>query len=115
MVMLGAWEAGYKWHAVIAVFGVVITAVYLLRAVRNTFFGPRLERWDKLQDARGWLQKTPFVLLLIVLLVFGCYPKPMTDVIREGVAPIVAKVRKAQALMKTGQALPPPPKEEDGK
>jgi NADH-quinone oxidoreductase subunit M len=92
MVMLGAWQAGFKWQAVIAVFGVVISAVYLLRAVRDAFFGPRNPRWDKIHDAHG-LQKLPYVLLLAVLLVFGCYPKPITDVIQAGVKPIVDAVQ----------------------
>ena len=95
MVMLGAWEAGYKWQAVVAVFGVVITAVYLLRALANVFFRARKERWDKIKDARGPFQRAPFILLILVLLVFGMYPKPMADVIKTGVEPIVAKVKNA--------------------
>jgi NADH-quinone oxidoreductase subunit M len=93
MVMVGAWQAGFKWHAVVAVFGVVISAVYLLRAVRDAFFGPRNERWDKLHDAHG-LQKLPFAFLLLVLLAFGFWPKPMTDVIKGGVEPIVQMVQR---------------------
>ncbi len=95
MVMLGAWEAGYHWQAVVAVFGVVITAVYLLRALRDVFFGPRNERWDKLEDAKGVYQKAPFVLLLAILLFFGFWPGPMVRVIEPGVTPIVEKVAKA--------------------
>jgi len=92
MVMVGAWQAGFKWQAVVAVFGVVISAVYLLRAVRDAFFGPRNERWDKLHDAHGVL-KLPFCFLLLVLLLFGFYPKPMVDVIQGGVKPIVDTVQ----------------------
>ncbi len=106
MVMLGAWEAGYEVQAVIAVFGVVITAVYLLRALADVFFRARKERWDKIKDARGPFQRAPFVLLILVLLVFGMYPKPMTDVIKAGVEPIVAKVQAAQDRIarETGEA-----------
>jgi NADH-quinone oxidoreductase subunit M len=93
MVMVGAWQAGFKWQAVVAVFGVVISAVYLLRAVRDAFFGPRNERWDKLHDAHG-IQKLPFCFLLLVLLFFGFYPKPIVDVIQGGVKPIVESVQE---------------------
>ncbi len=96
MVMVGAWEAGFKWQAIVAVFGVVITAVYLLRAVRDAFFGPRNPRWDKLHDAHSLFQKMPYAFMMLVLLVFGFYPKPITDVIQGGVEPIVARVRAAR-------------------
>lgn len=92
MVMFGAWQAGFRWQAVVAVFGVVISAVYLLRAVRDAFFGPRNPRWDKLHDAHG-LQKLPFAFLILVLLVFGFYPRPMVQVIEGGVRPIVERVQ----------------------
>ena len=94
MVMLGAWEAGYHWQAVVAIFGVVITAVYLLRALADVFFRARKERWDKLQDARGPFQRAPFVLLIVVLVVFGFYPRPLVQVIEDGVRPVVAKVQR---------------------
>jgi NADH-quinone oxidoreductase subunit M len=93
MIMFGAWEAGMHWQAIVSVFGVVISAVYLLRAVRNAFWGPRNERWDDLKDARTIFERLPFVLLIFVLLLFGMYPKPLTDVIKAGVTPIVMKVR----------------------
>ena len=92
MIMIGAWQAGFKWQAVVSVFGVVISAVYLLRAVRDAFFGPRNPRWDKLHDAHGW-QKLPYCFLLLVLIVFGFYPKPIVDVIKGGVKPAVDLVQ----------------------
>ena len=101
MVMLGAWEAGYKVQAVIAIFGVVITAVYLLRALADVFFRARKERWDKLKDARGPFQRSPFILLIVVLLAFGMYPKPMIDVIKSGVEPIVRRVQGHQVQGQT--------------
>jgi len=102
MVMLGAWEAGYKVQAVIAIFGVVITAVYLLRALADVFFRARKERWDKVKDARGLFQRSPFILLIVVLLVFGMYPKPMVDIIKGGVEPIVRRVQGYAVEKETG-------------
>ena len=93
MVMIGAWQAGFRWQAVVAVFGVVISAVYLLRAVRDAFFGPRNPRWDALHDAHG-LQKLPFAFLLLVLLVFGCWPTKIVAVIQGGVRPVVDRIQQ---------------------
>ena len=91
MVMIGAWQAGFRWQAVVAVFGVVISAVYLLRAVRDAFFGPRNPRWDGLHDAHG-LRRLPFAFMLLVLLAFGFYSKPIVDVIQGGVKPVLDRV-----------------------
>jgi len=81
MVIFGAWEGGLRWQSVVAVSGIVITGVYLLRAVRAAFFGPRNPRWDKLRDATTPFQRLPFVFLCAVLLVFGFWPRLLTDVI----------------------------------
>ena len=124
MVMVGAWQAGYVWHAVIAVFGVVITAVYLLRALRDVFFGPRREKWDKLTDARGLYQRSPFILLLAILLFFGFWPRPMSRILEPAITPLVAKVKAAQEKLEqekldTGalpvDALDDDVKEEEGR
>ena len=81
MVMFGAWQGGFRWQAVVSVFGIVITGVYLLRAVRGAFFGPRNPRWDKLRDATTPFQRLPFLFLITVLILFGFWPRLLTDVI----------------------------------
>jgi NADH-quinone oxidoreductase subunit M len=90
MVMFGAWEGGLRWQAVVAVFGIVVTGVYLLRAVRDAFFGPRNPRWDGLRDAVSPFQRLPFVFLCAVLLLFGFFPRLLTDVIAESAEPLAA-------------------------
>jgi NADH-quinone oxidoreductase subunit M len=97
MVMFGAWEGGLRWQAVVAVSGIVITGVYLLRAVRAAFFGPRKERWDKLRDATTFRQRLPFVFLCLVLLVFGFWPRLLTDVIAESAGPLATMLQAAKA------------------
>src|SRR3989338_1634763 len=47
LVIIGAWEP-YRWQAVLAVFGIVITATYMLRAIRTGFFGPLPAKWEEL-------------------------------------------------------------------
>ena len=95
MVMFGAWEGGLKWHAVVAVFGIIPTGVYLLRAVKGAFFGPRNPRWDGLRDARGFFPRLPFVFLILVLLLFGFWPRLLTDVIGESAADLAGLLSRA--------------------
>jgi NADH-quinone oxidoreductase subunit M len=96
MVMFGAWQGGLRWQAVVSVFGIVITGVYLLRAVRAAFFGPRNPRWDGLRDAATPFQRLPFVFLCSVLLVFGFWPRLLTDVIAESAGPLAALLEQAR-------------------
>jgi NADH-quinone oxidoreductase subunit M len=110
MIFFAAWERGitplmgghlggtrYLVAAVLGVLGIVITATYLLRAVRSAFFGPRIEKWDKVTDANTWFKKLPFVFLILVLVFFGCFPSLLTEIIRTGVEPIVDQIRDAAA------------------
>ncbi len=88
LVLLGAWDH-YRWQTVAAVLGIVITAVYMLKAIRLIFQGPLDPRWNKLIDAQTPLQKLPFVLLLGALLVVGCWPSLILKNIESGTNPIL--------------------------
>lgn len=82
MVLLGAWNH-YPVQTILAVLGIVITAVYMLKVIRIAFQGPLNPRWNQLIDARTPLQKLPFLLLLAALIVVGCWP----SVILRNIAP----------------------------
>jgi len=69
--------------AILAVWGgLIIGAVYMLRAIRQLLHGPVLGDAPELVDARGPWRKLPFLLLLAALLVFGCFPRLLTDKIK---------------------------------
>jgi len=99
LVLLGAWKAkfplaGTGWSlpgwvpTTAAIWGLVISATYLLRAVRDAWFGPLNPRWESLEDAVTRRQKTPFVALVLVLMFTGCFPSTLVDKIKSGVAKI---------------------------
>jgi NADH:ubiquinone oxidoreductase subunit 4 (subunit M) len=73
------------------VWGIVVTATYLLWAVRTSFFGPFDEKWNMLKDATTLRQKFPYALLLAVLLTVGFWPRLLTDIIRGSVTQIVER------------------------
>lgn len=89
-VFTGAIQA-YPVMAVIAIFSVVITAIYVLWVFQRVFFGPRREKWDHLKDARG-VEMVPIVLLAGVLIGLGLYPRAIMDLITGGVLPIAQHV-----------------------
>ncbi|MCC6759479.1 MAG: NADH-quinone oxidoreductase subunit M [Candidatus Omnitrophica bacterium] len=88
MVLLGAWDQ-YRWHAVAAVLGIVITAIYMLKAIRLGFQGPLNPRWKELRDPEVLSAKIPFVLLLGVLLIVGCWPSLILNHIGTSTKPVV--------------------------
>jgi NADH-quinone oxidoreductase subunit M len=89
LVFLGSWQQGsalFRVATICAVWGIVVTATYLLRAVRTSFFGPFDEKWSMLKDAVSFKQRFPYALLLAVLLTVGFYPRLLTDIIKQSVS-----------------------------
>lgn len=85
LIFLGAWKE-YRWPAILAVFGILLTAVYLLRAVRKVFLGPLTRSWQGVEDPRGLAGRFPFALLLGSLLLFGFWPQGLLRIIQPSVA-----------------------------
>lgn len=115
MVILGAWQSTSIWNklpAIAAVWGLVVTGVYLLRAVKDAWFGEMPPRWQHLRDARTAVERAPFVLLVAVLLLFGFHPQPMLDVIKQGAEPLMERLEAARpggpTALRQAQAPVPP-------
>ena len=66
----------------------IIGAVYMLRAIRSILHGPLPEHLAAVRDASAW-RKVPFALLAGSLLVFGIFPKMLTDKIKPSAESIV--------------------------
>ncbi len=92
MVLFGIWKV-FPMATVAACWGgLVVGAVYMLRAVRAVWHGPAREAVGgaELVDAPHWWRKLPFVLLLASLVLFGIVPRLLTDKIRPAVARLLA-------------------------
>ncbi len=72
-----------------AVFGVLITALYLLRAVQKVCYGPATNRWPELHDAKTFSERFPIILLLGALLLFGFWPQGLLRVILPAVGGMI--------------------------
>lgn len=84
----------YRALAIIALTGVILGAVYVLRMVANVLFGPRKEEFDHLEDAKGPAM-VPIVVLGAALVLFGVFPSLIMDMVNSGMAPIAAKLAEA--------------------
>jgi NADH-quinone oxidoreductase subunit M len=58
---------------ILAIWGVVISAVYMLRAFRKIFQGPAVKSAANAADLT-WCDHIPVTLLILSLLAVGCYP-----------------------------------------
>src|SRR5437016_3572643 len=82
MIFFGAfrngWEIGrlhiFQIATVLALWGVVLSTIYMLRAYRKTFMGSIREQWQKLPDLRLAL-RVPVMLLVAPLLCCGFFPQ----------------------------------------
>lgn len=77
-----------QWTTILALWGVVISAVYMLRAYRKIFFGTAASGLYMKDPAFG--QRVPLVLLAAVLLIVGCCPGMLIDLLKTAWAAKVA-------------------------
>ncbi len=91
LIFFSAWEK-YRWPTILAILGIVITATYMLRMIRNVFFGEMKPEWTKLEDARGFWGKLPYSLLVAVLLLFGLWPSLLLNLIRPSAAQMIGGI-----------------------
>jgi NADH-quinone oxidoreductase subunit M len=82
MIFFGAFKNGWemdRFHifqiaTVLALWGVVISTVYMLRAYRKTFMGTLSDRWKEIVDVRFSL-RLPIAVLVGALLCYGFFPQ----------------------------------------
>ena len=104
MVFVGGWMQGSivaRVAVAAGIWGLVLAATYMLRAVRAGVFGPMATGAGKVADPRSPAGRLPYVLLLAALLAVGFVPRLLTDPIRRSVDSMMAAPRAAV----TAQAL----------
>ena len=82
-----------EWMVVPAVLGVVISAIYGLRAVARVFYGPPSEVFTRYQQGREvtdlrWSERLPAIVLLVSLIVLGVWPRMITTPLNSALAVI---------------------------
>jgi NADH-quinone oxidoreductase subunit M len=92
LVFVGSFSSsimpGMQVFTLLAVFGVVLAAGYILWMVQRTFFGAALEKFNGTKDADKTEMFCIFTFAALILLV-GIYPSILTNVIDAGVTPLI--------------------------
>ena len=89
MVLFGTFRNGanperfhlYQWATVLALWGVVISAVYMLRAYRAVFMGSMGESRSTITDLRRSL-RVPIGLLVAITIWFGFFPQTFVKLVK---------------------------------
>jgi NADH-quinone oxidoreductase subunit M len=94
LVYFGAFKNGpgyplssLELTTVLGLWGVVISAVYMLRGYRAVFHGPVAERWSDLKDIT--VLRWPLILLLAALMVAGFFPQIFVNLVK----PVLAEMQ----------------------
>ncbi len=89
-ILLGTFQTA-RWAAVLAAFGVVLAALYLLWAYQRMFHGP-LEGADNQNTSDLKAREIGVLAPLVVLIVaIGLYPKPLFDLVQPSVDRVLAE------------------------
>lgn len=93
-VFMGAWEHPDYFHriaTILAIMSIVVTAVYILRAISKTAMGPIKESYSNLTDAK-WNEKLAAIILIAGIIAIGVAPFWLNDLIGPGAEIIMQKV-----------------------
>ncbi|WP_047150806.1 complex I subunit 4 family protein [Aneurinibacillus tyrosinisolvens] len=77
--------------AAVGALGIILTAVYLLRAVLGTTFGPIQAKYESLSDARAF-EVVPMVVLLSLVILIGVYPAVLSEPLQATLQNIVPRI-----------------------
>jgi len=86
-VFISALKA-YPVLGVLAICALVLSALYMLRVVQRTFYGPQNERYARLPDVSFSLG-LPRMILLATSVLFGLFPRLMLDLVQTAVIPFM--------------------------
>jgi NADH-quinone oxidoreductase subunit M len=101
LVLIGTFIT-HRWWAVVATFGVILSAVYLLWAYQRAFHGPAQAINAGVRDMT-WAERITVAPLLAGMIFIGVYPQPLLSRIQPAVNHLIAHVEYADPSFK----LPP--------
>jgi NADH-quinone oxidoreductase subunit M len=93
-VFMGSWQHPDTFRRVatiLACLSIVVTAVYILRAIAKTAMGPLKEGFENLKDAT-WNEKLAALILIAGIIAIGVAPFWLNDLISPGAEIIMQKI-----------------------
>ncbi len=97
-IFVGSWQNPDTFHRVatiVACMSIVVTAVYILRAIGQVAMGPIKEDYKLLSDA-SWNERAAAIVLLAGILLIGIAPSLLSDLVTPASEIIMQKISNAQ-------------------
>jgi NADH-quinone oxidoreductase subunit M len=93
LTFLGAWSSDYRWWLFPGVIGAFLTSIYVLRVVKQIFWGPKSEdpHFQHLPDAQG-TEWAALGILVFVLILFGVAPGIAIGPVDTATIPLVERL-----------------------
>ena len=93
MCFIGGFSA-FKTLTVIGTIGILLNAIYFLRAYQRIFLGPLNESYKDLADI-STLELATIIPIAIIILLFGVYPAPLINMIAPAMDGIINIIQQA--------------------
>ena len=93
LCFIGGFSA-FRLVTAIGTLGILLGAVYLLRAYQRVFLGPLNKSYNKLNDINSRELATVVPIAFLVLL-FGVFPKPLVDMVSSSISSLVSIIQGA--------------------
>jgi NADH-quinone oxidoreductase subunit M len=90
MAFLGLFKE-MPWLAAVGAIGIIMTAVYLLRAVLGVTYGKPNREWAGVMDLRK-IESIPVIVLTALIVTIGVYPNLLSGPLQETLELIMLKV-----------------------
>ncbi len=90
-VFIGAFDK-FEWAVLASIFGVVLSAGYVLWTLQRVVFGPVKHDWDGVTDQHHWWEHTVVIGLAALVVLLGVYPAIMTDMINPAIDTIMLRI-----------------------
>ena len=87
LVFISAFKV-YPLRGALAICALVVSALFMLRVVQKTFYGPQNERFAHLSDV-SFALGLPRMILTAVIVLFGLFPSLMFDMIQTASIPFI--------------------------
>ncbi len=90
-VFLGAFQK-YEWAVLMSIFGVVLSAGYVLWTLERVVFGPVNKEWAELTDQKAWWEHSVVAGLAVLVLILGLYPALMMEMMGPAIERTVERL-----------------------
>jgi NADH-quinone oxidoreductase subunit M len=90
LVLVGTFTR-YPVHAIIATFGIVLAALYILIPVQKALHGPTTPGNENLKDL-NFREKLAIAPVIAIIVVLGFYPSPLLKVINPAASHVISQM-----------------------